>query len=166
LPLKLLVKRSEAAERDYWQRQVEPLLGPHDEVLPELEHAAKIELLQRGRAFVFPIRWQEPFGLVMIEALACGLPVIATPRGAATEIVQDGETGYLRDNLDELAAAVHQSDRISPQACRQRVAQHFSAEVIVSPYERLFQQIPSHGTAAAERQRRRHGCCCSATGVA
>jgi glycosyltransferase involved in cell wall biosynthesis len=80
LPIKLVVKRSEDAEREHWRREVEPQLDGSEEVLGEVGHEEKVELLRRGRAFVFPIRWEEPFGLVMIEAMACGMPVLATPR--------------------------------------------------------------------------------------
>ena len=88
-----------------------------EEVLAEISHDEKVDLLQRGRAFVFPIRWEEPFGLVMVEALACGMPVLATPRGAARDIVVDGETGFLRDDLDDLVTAIAAVDEIAPQAC-------------------------------------------------
>lgn len=146
-PLKLVVKRSEPDELEHWQREVEPLLGPDDELLPELSHDEKVELLQHGHAFIFPIRWQEPFGLVMIEALACGLPVIATPRGAATEIIVDGETGFLRDDIADLAAVIDRVTEISPEACRSRVTENFSAEAMVRSYEHLF----SHVTATNGR---------------
>jgi glycosyltransferase involved in cell wall biosynthesis len=140
-PLKLVVKRNEPAEVEHWERAVEPLLGADDEVLSELEHEAKVDLLQRGRAFVFPIRWPEPFGLVVIEAMACGMPVVATPYGAVGELVIDGETGYLAEDLDDLAAAIDRVDTISPQACRARVEQHFSAAAMVTGYERLFERL-------------------------
>jgi glycosyltransferase involved in cell wall biosynthesis len=137
-PLKLLCKRAEPEERRYWEEQVAPRLGPDDEALEDVSHEAKLELLGRGAAFVFPIRWEEPFGLVMIEALACGMPVVATPRGAATEIVEDGVTGFLRDNPDGLVAALDELDRISPADCRARVERRFSAEAMVNRYEELF----------------------------
>jgi glycosyltransferase involved in cell wall biosynthesis len=141
LPLKLVVKRSEPAEQEHWKQAVEPLLDGSEEILEEVDHDAKIDLLQRGRAFIFPIQWEEPFGLVMIEALASGMPVVATPRGAATEIVVDGETGFLCDNLDQLAAAIGRIERISPHACRAWVQQEFSAERMVAAYEELFDAI-------------------------
>jgi len=141
LPIKLVVKRAQPAEQEHWKAHVEPLLDGSEEVLEEVDHEAKLDLLQRGRAFVFPIRWQEPFGLVMVEAMACVMPIIATPRGAATEIVTDGETGFLREDLDSLAAAIGRSDQISPHACRARVERHFSAEAMVNAYEYLFKEL-------------------------
>jgi glycosyltransferase involved in cell wall biosynthesis len=154
MPLKLLVKRAEEAEQRYWERQVEPLLGPDDEVLEELDHEQKLDLLRRGRAFVFPIRWQEPFGLVMIEALACGMPVVATPCGAATEIVEDGVSGFLRRDLDGLTAALRDIERIPAQACRARVESRFSADEMLGRYDRLFGML-ARGEAETRRGRSR-----------
>jgi glycosyltransferase involved in cell wall biosynthesis len=141
LPLKLVVKRAEAAEQHYWDEYVLPRLGPEDEPLEEITHEEKVNLLQHGRAFVFPIRWAEPFGLVMIEALACGMPVVATPRGAATDIVEDGVSGYLRPDLDSLVECVEKVEHLSPHACRSRVERCFSAETMVERYERMFRAL-------------------------
>ena len=90
---------------------------------------------------VFPIQWPEPFGLVMIEAMACGTPVVACPRGAATEIVADGLTGFLRSSTEELAEAVGRVGECSKTACRERVIEHFSAESMVTSYERIFETV-------------------------
>jgi glycosyltransferase involved in cell wall biosynthesis len=153
VPIKLVVKRAESAEREHWERQVAPRLGPDDEVLDEVSHEEKVALLQRGRAFVFPIRWQEPFGLVMIEALACGMPVLATPRGAATEIVEDGVSGFLRPDLEKLAAALPEVDRIAPAQCRAQVARRFSADAMVDAYERVFTTLLARRNSAGRRRR-------------
>jgi glycosyltransferase involved in cell wall biosynthesis len=147
-PLKLIVKRSEPAEIEYWRRMVEPLLGPDDEVLPELGHDEKVDLLGRGRAFVFPICWEEPFGLVLAEAMACGMPVVAAPRGAVRDLVVHGKTGFLSEDLDELAAAIDRIDEISPHACRRRVEDHFSLEAMAAGYERLFRRLADDARAA------------------
>jgi glycosyltransferase involved in cell wall biosynthesis len=149
LPLKLVVKRAEPAEREYWNTQVAPHLGPDDEALEELTHDEKVDLLRRAKAFVFPIRWDEPFGLVMIEALACGLPVVARPRGAASEIVEHGVSGFLTDELDEFVEAVGNVGRLDPHACRRRVAERFSAEAMVDGYERLMLRLAGREAASA-----------------
>jgi glycosyltransferase involved in cell wall biosynthesis len=146
LPLKLVVKRAEPAEQRFWEEQVLPRLGPKDEALEEISHDEKVQLLQRGRAFLFPIQWEEPFGMVMIEALACGMPVVATPRGAAIEIVSDGINGYLRPDPDSLVAALHDTQRISPHDCRARVERHFSAEAMAEGYEDLFTTLAFDGS--------------------
>jgi glycosyltransferase involved in cell wall biosynthesis len=138
LPLKLIVKRATPDEQRYWEREVEPRLRDTDEVLFGVDHETKVDLLRRGRAFVFPIQWEEPFGLVMIEAMACGMPVVATPRGAASELVRDGSTGFLRPDLDGLVKAVGRTAEIDPATCRGWVEAEFSAETMVERYEQLF----------------------------
>jgi glycosyltransferase involved in cell wall biosynthesis len=145
LPIKMIVKRQTARELEHWNRVVVPLLSDDDEVLDEVTEDEKVDLLRRGRAFVFPIRWEEPFGLVMIEAMACGMPVIATPCGAASEVVRDGETGFIRGDLDQLAATIERTGEISPEACRRRVRERYSAEAMVDGYEHLFVQLHEAG---------------------
>ena len=144
------------AEQRHWEQHVESLLGPDDEAFPEVDHAQKLDLLRRGRAFVFPIRWQEPFGLVMIEALACGMPVVATPFGAAAEIVEDGVSGFLRRDLDGLTAALRDIDRIPAEACRARVESRFSADEMLGRYDRLFAMLA--GGRAGTRTGRGSSC--------
>ena len=90
---------------------------------------------------IFPIQWPEPFGLVMVEAMACGTPVVACPAGAAVELVENGVTGYLRDSIDDLVAAVGDVGRCSPAACRARVEARFSADAMVDGYEEIFSRI-------------------------
>jgi glycosyltransferase involved in cell wall biosynthesis len=141
LPLKLVCKHAEPQELEYWKRVVEPVLGPDDEVLSEISHDEKVALLERGKAFVFPINWEEPFGLVVIEAMACGMPVVARPGGAVADLVVHGETGFLDDDLTRLAADIDRVDQISAAACRARVEQHFSAEAMISGYENLFAHL-------------------------
>jgi glycosyltransferase involved in cell wall biosynthesis len=141
LPLAMIVKRSEPFEKAYWDELVAPILNDEVEVFESVSHETKADLLSRARGMVFPIQWPEPFGLVMVEAMACGTPVVACPAGAAEELVEEGVTGFLRNSIDDLAAAVHQLDRCSPVACRDRVARHFSADAMVSGYERIFAEV-------------------------
>jgi glycosyltransferase involved in cell wall biosynthesis len=141
LPLKMIVKRSEPPEVAYWMNTVAPTLGSDEEVFQDVTHDEKVELLAGARAMVFPIQWAEPFGLVMAEAMACGTPVVTTNWGAAVELVDDGVTGFRRDTVEDLAAAVHRVHEISARACRGRVEERFSATAMVSGYERLFERI-------------------------
>jgi len=141
MPLKMLVKRNEPFEIAYWDEAVAPKLHDEVDVFERVSHAAKADLLARARAMIFPIQWPEPFGLVMIEAMACGTPVLACPRGAATEIVRDGVTGFLRASVDELVEAVRRVGECSSRACRERVAQRFSTEAMVTGYERIFEKV-------------------------
>jgi glycosyltransferase involved in cell wall biosynthesis len=140
-PLKLVCKHAEPEEVEYWEEVVQPLLGPDDEVVGEVCHEEKVELLSKGAAFIFPIRWEEPFGLVVIEAMACGMPVVARPRGAVADLVVDGETGFLGDDLEHLAEAIDRVGAISPEACRARVEAHYSSDAMVEAYEDLFVRL-------------------------
>ena len=141
LPLAMVIKKNETFERTYWDEIVAPLLNDEVEVFEAISSEQKADLLSRARAMVFPIQWPEPFGLVMVEAMACGTPVVACPAGAAVELVEDGVTGYLRDSIDDLVDAVASIGHCSPRDCRQRVEESFSATAMVKSYEQLFESI-------------------------
>jgi glycosyltransferase involved in cell wall biosynthesis len=143
MPLHMLLKRGEPAERDYFEHEVEPLLASDVEMYENVTHAEKVELLGRACAMVFPIRWPEPFGLVMIEAMACGTPVITTNWGAAPELVEDGVTGFRRDAEDDLVEMVGKVGSLDPAVCRKRVVDLFSGEAMVRGYEALFERVTS-----------------------
>src|SRR5205807_2208006 len=113
--------------RDYWEAQVRPHIdGEQIEFVGEADRGLKNRLLSRARALLFPIQWEEPFGLVMIEALACGTPVLAFAGGAVDEVVKDGETGWLCRDVADMAARIVSLD-IPAAACRDVVAERFSA---------------------------------------
>jgi glycosyltransferase involved in cell wall biosynthesis len=141
--LVLAVKLAHPVEEEHWAREVLPELPPDAQVLGEITLAEKVDLLSRARAVLFPIDWDEPFGLVMTEAMACGTPVIATPRGSVPEVVADGETGFVV-SVDgypaEAAAVLRRLDQIDPAACRARVESLFSKRAMVEGYERLFER--------------------------
>jgi glycosyltransferase involved in cell wall biosynthesis len=137
------VKIAHPREEEEWERNVKPILPPDAEVLGEISHEEKLSLLQRAKAVLFPIDWPEPFGLVMTEAMACGTPVIATPRGSVPEVIEDGVTGWIVDVDDYPAQAAerlrHLGD-IDPHVCRERVQRLFSKEAMVRGYERVFEE--------------------------
>src|SRR5439155_8471660 len=141
LPLTMVGKRNGPFERAYWDEIVAPMLNDEVEVYENVSTELKGDLLSRARAMVFPIQWPEPFGLVMAEAMACGTPVVACPAGAAVELVENGVTGYLRDAIDDLVDAVASIGNCSPAACRERVAAMFSAESMLSGYERIYKGL-------------------------
>ncbi len=141
LPLVMAMKRSETHEIAHWEKEVEPRLTGTEELILDADHGTKVDLLGRARATLFPIQWPEPFGLVMIESMACGTPVIAMPSGAAPEIVADGVTGFLAPDVDAMVEAVGRTGEISPAACRDRVAEMFSAEAMVEKTERIFEGL-------------------------
>ena len=127
--------------RPYWEREVAPHVdGSFIEYVGEADFAQKNDLLASARAMLFPVQWEEPFGLVMVEAMACGTPVLALPGGAVREVVKDGVSGYVCANVDELA---HRATRlaIDPLSCRAHVAAHFHVDTMVRRYELLFRQL-------------------------
>ena len=134
----LAAKCSEPLERAYFDAEIAPRLGPDTEWLGEVSSAEKKELLSRAGCLLFPILWEEPFGMVMIEALACGTPVVALRNGSVPEVVIDGLTGIICDDLDELPAALHQVDTIDPELCRKDVVDRFRPEVMAEGYEHAY----------------------------
>jgi glycosyltransferase involved in cell wall biosynthesis len=128
-------------ERAYFDAEVAPHLGEDVRYLGEVPHEEKLALLGDAMALINPIRWHEPFGLVMIEALACGTPVISYPEGAAPEIIEHGRTGFLCDDESEMADAIGRVEEISRAACRAAVEGYFSVERMVNEHVDLFEQI-------------------------
>ena len=137
MPLVVAAKCNEPAERAYFAENVAPRLGPGVEWIGEADTARKKDLLARARCLVLPLQWEEPFGIVMVEALACGTPVVALARGAAPEIVVDGQSGFLCRRDDELPAALDATAGIEPHACRAR-AWAFDVARMVAGYESVY----------------------------
>src|SRR5581483_1369821 len=111
LPLKIVGKKREPLEQAYFEQFIRPHLSDRIDYVGEVSHGEKVELLQGARATLFPIEWEEPFGLVMIESMACGTPVIANRRGAVPEIVEHGLTGLIVPDHRQMVAALEQADR-------------------------------------------------------
>lgn len=133
LPL-VMALRINGIERPYFERAVRPLLGPDVTLLPELDAARKYAYMRRARVVIFPSQWEEPFGMVLTEAMGCGAPVVALARGAAPELVVDGVTGFLGPTEEDLAAAIARIDTIDPHACRRHVAANFDPRAIAARY--------------------------------
>jgi glycosyltransferase involved in cell wall biosynthesis len=141
LPIKLAGKKREHAEQEYFDEQVKPLLGDDAEYLGETSHATKVDLLQNARATLFPIDWEEPFGLVMIESMACGTPVIATRRGAVPEVVEEGRSGIIVDDYREMVDAIAEADKLDPIECRAAAEEHYSVPRMVADYVAVYEQM-------------------------
>jgi glycosyltransferase involved in cell wall biosynthesis len=128
--------------RDYFDTVIRPKIdGKFIEYVGEADLAAKNELLGGAMAMLFPIQWNEPFGLVMVEAMACGTPVLALPGGAVEEVLQDGVSGFVCDSVDELVARVNDVSRLIPAQVRAYAVQHFSIERMVREYASLYSEI-------------------------
>ena len=126
-------------QRAFYEREIAPHVdGERVRFVGEVGGEVKRSLFAHARALLMPIRWEEPFGMVMVEALACGTPVIAFPEGAACELVVDGLTGFLVADEAAMGAAVSQLERIAPAACRAWVAGHCDVDVVASAYEQVF----------------------------
>lgn len=141
IPLLLAGKMHEQSEMEYFDSQVRPLLGRDAEYVGEIGHAEKVQLLGNAIALLNPIQWPEPFGLVMIEAMACGTPVLAFPVGAAPEIVDDGRTGFLCSDIDEMTARIDDVPALDRAACRAAVEQRFSTARMCEQYATLFSHV-------------------------
>ncbi len=138
--LKIAAKMREPHERDYFEEFVEPFLGDDVSYLGEVDADGKRELLAAAAALLNPISWPEPFGMAMLESLACGTPVVGCPQGAAPEIIEHGVTGYLGETDAELIAGLQSLDRIDRVACRQQARNRFSVEQMVDGYLHVFAQ--------------------------
>lgn len=154
--LLIAAKMWEPAEQDYFEREVRPLLGGDVEYVGQVSGRAKAELLAGADALLNPIRWPEPFGLVMVEALAHGTPVVGSPAGAAPEIVDHGTTGFLCATEAGLVQALGRLGEIDRDACRRAVRDRFSADRMVSDHVRLYRELlqrPDVGGVSTRRPR-------------
>jgi len=148
-PILLAAKMWEPAEHRYFAEMVEPLLGTDAIYLGEVSGAEKADLLGGAEALVNPIRWPEPFGLVMIEALACGTPVLTFAEGAAPEIVEHRRTGYLCLDEEDMAARLQQVRELDRGACRASAAARFSTERMVAEHLDLYRRLLERPITAA-----------------
>jgi glycosyltransferase involved in cell wall biosynthesis len=142
----MAVKVSEQGERAWWERVMVPLLEEATvpvEIVRNADHQQKLAVLVGARALLCPLRWDEPFGLMMVEAGACGTPVVAWDRGAVSEVVDDGRSGFVvaPGDVDGLCDAVERADEIDRRAARDRVEQHFSAWRMLHDHQRLYRRV-------------------------
>ena len=143
LPI-LVAGKVDRVDREYFRAMVEPLIdGDAVRFLGEVSREQTKALMAEARALLLPIVWDEPFGLVIVEAMATGTPVIAFRRGSAPELIRDGETGFLvpEGDVDAMAAAVGRLDTILPQRCREHVQAHFDAGQMVDGYVALYERM-------------------------
>ncbi|RJU01099.1 glycosyltransferase family 4 protein [Arthrobacter frigidicola] len=145
LPLKIAAKMREPVELQYFRDAVEPILGPNEEFLGEVADGDKYALLGDAIALLNPIQWPEPFGLVTIEALATGTPVVATPLGALPEILDPGVTGYFADTPGALAPLLAAAAALDRGVIRARAEERFSAERMVDEHLALYLRTAAEG---------------------
>lgn len=133
-------------EKDFFEKEVLPLIrkSKNIEFRGPADFESKIKLYSKAKAFLCPISWEEPFGLTMVEAMACGTPVVAFDRGAVREIIAEGETGYIVSNIDSMAWAIGKIEKIVRSKCRERVEKNFTLKRMVDQYEELYQKLANY----------------------
>jgi len=137
-------------QQAFFDREVAPHIdGDRVRFVGEVTGVVKRSLFAGARALLVPIRWEEPFGMVIVEALACGTPVIAFPEGAARELVLNRKTGFLVDNESAMSAAVDRLPNISARDCRAWVAEHCDVDVVAAAYERTYRSAARRGAAVS-----------------
>lgn len=149
LPLILAGKCAEPLEQKYFAEQVQPRLGPQDTVFGVADATSKRELLVHASCLLCPVQWEEPFGMVMIEAMICGTPVVALRGGAVPEVVEHGVTGLICDEPSELPAAIHAAKELSSAACRNLVERRFSAERMANGYALAYRRAKAQNMTSA-----------------
>jgi glycosyltransferase involved in cell wall biosynthesis len=141
MPLKIAAK-IDKLDRDYYEEQIRPMLiGPQIDFVGEINDREKSEFLSGAAALLAPIQWPEPFGLVMIEALACGTPVIAFNRGAVREIVEEGRTGFIVEDEAGAVEAVRRVGQLSREGIRRRFEQRFTAQRMANDYLDVYNEL-------------------------
>lgn len=146
MPLKIAAK-IDAADREYYEAVIKPLMDdPNVEFIGEIGEHEKAEFLGNAYAYLFPIDWPEPFGLTMIEAMACGTPTIAFHRGSVPEVMQEGVTGFIVDDMDQAVAAVDKIASIERTACRNVFDKRFTATRMAEQYIDLYQSMVGTST--------------------
>jgi glycosyltransferase involved in cell wall biosynthesis len=138
----IIAGKVDRVDEHYFNTVLAPLIdGKQVQFMGEADARLKRELYRKAHCLVLPLCWEEPFGLVMIEAMACGTPVVSFGRGSVPEVVVDGETGYIVNDVDEMVDAVRRVDRISPRRCRRHVEDNFDAPIMANRYLQAYQRI-------------------------
>ncbi|MGQ0701998.1 MAG: glycosyltransferase family 4 protein [Gemmatimonadales bacterium] len=141
LPIRIAAK-VDPVDQQYFEQEIEPLLQqPFVEFIGEIGEHEKTAFLGGARALLFPIDWREPFGLVMIEALACGTPIIAWPEGSVREVVEEAVTGFIVNDIEEAARAVREVERLSRRRCRDEFERRFTVQRMAYDYVRVYEGL-------------------------
>jgi len=156
--LVMAIKMSEDFEKDFFRKEIKPLIDQYPKGLllslhEDLPREMILDLYRRARCTLFTSQWEEPFGLVMIESMACGTPVIALRRGAVPEVIVDKKTGFVVDDEDEMVQAVKNIGKIRPQDCRRHVEENYSREKMAENYVAVYKKIllSKHGVKQPKR---------------
>lgn len=138
----IMALKIDEKDQDFFKACIKPFIdGKNIKMVQTIPFKKKLELYQHARCLLFPIRWEEPFGLVMVEAMACGTPVVAMNHGSVSEIVKHGETGFVANNYKEFVSYAKRIDEIDPKKCRKHVEKLFSIEAMTDGYERIYRKL-------------------------
>jgi glycosyltransferase involved in cell wall biosynthesis len=151
--LLIAAKASDDDEQRYLEEVVEPLLDEDAVYLGDADANRKQELLAEANALLFPIQWEEPFGLVMIEAMACGTPVVAMRRGSVPEVVDHAVTGFVCDSVQEMVDACGELQKLDPEDIRRRCAERFDGSVMTRRYRDVYRSLARRGEGPQEADR-------------
>jgi glycosyltransferase involved in cell wall biosynthesis len=133
-----IAAKIDSTDQRYFAEEIKPLIdGKQIEFLGEVDHASKLDLLQQAKGLLLWLNWEEPFGLAVVEAMACGTPVIVNPRGSMPELVEDGKTGFLVRSLEEMSARLNDVGSLLPADCRALVERKFSSRSMAQEYLKL-----------------------------
>lgn len=147
----LIAAKVDRVDEEYYAREIEPLIDGRDIVyVGEVDDRRKQELLSEAWAFLFPIDWPEPFGIVLIEAMACGTPIVAWPHGSVPEIVEDGRTGFLVRSVDEAVSALERVGRLSREDIRRAFEERFTVEHMCERYLSVYASLAHPAAMSTE----------------
>jgi glycosyltransferase involved in cell wall biosynthesis len=142
LPL-IIAAKLEPVDRPYFKEYIEPFLSDQIKWIGEVDETERNKLMSRALCFLHPVTWPEPFGLTLIEAMACGCPVVAFDNGSIPEIIKSGETGFVARDIEEMLDAVEDINTIKRSRCREYALETFSAKKMADGYEKLYEKILS-----------------------
>ena len=137
----ILAGRLDPTQREYFEKRIKPHLGKQIKFIGEYSQKEKSDFFGQATALLYPIEWEEPFGLNMVESMACGTPVVAFKRGSVPEVVKDGKTGFAVEKIEEAVEVVKMIGKIKREDCRQWVEKNFTAEIMVKNYEKLYYKL-------------------------
>ena len=150
-----IAAKVDRADQSYWEEMIRPMVEAYSNVefLGEIGEAEKASFLGGAAALLFPIDWPEPFGLVMIEAMACGTPVIAFRCGSVVEVLEDGASGFIVDTIEEAVRAVRRIARLNRPAVRAQFERHFTVERMAHDYLEIYHRAAASSTDRAQTDR-------------
>lgn len=134
------LEKNNSEDKEYFEKSIKPFLSDRIQYIGALDHKQKQDFLLKAKATLMPIQWDEPFGLVAIESMACGTPVIAWNRAAMPEIIEDGVSGYLVNSVEEMTKRIGQIEKINRQNCRKRVEKNFTSEIMAQNYVKFYEK--------------------------